>query len=181
MMCLSLAMKLCTKTGKVRGADRKMYGGVSFYICSSINFSLRTDLSIDQLENLCIEVQNPNSKPFLVATWYRPPDFIVEKFNFFETLIGKMDAENVEFYLLGDLNCNVGASVFDHPTRVLTFITGIFPTDWKCSKVIPLFKKEERRDLNNYLPISIIPVVAKVFERIIFIIQISYTVRILIF
>ena len=50
----------------VRGADGKMYGGVSFYIRSSINFSLRTDLSIDQLENLCIEIRKPNSKPFLV-------------------------------------------------------------------------------------------------------------------
>ena len=46
--------------------------------------------------------------------------------------------------------------------------TGIFPTDWKSSKVIPLFKKRERRDLNNYRPISNIPVVAKVFERIIY-------------
>ena len=34
--------------------------------------------------------------------------------------------------------------------------------------VIPLFKHGERRDLNNYRPISIIPVVAKVFERIIY-------------
>jgi hypothetical protein len=34
-------------------------------------------------------------------------------------------------------------------------------------KVIPLFKHGERRDLNTYCPISIIPVVAKVFERII--------------
>ncbi|CAB3999982.1 RNA-directed DNA polymerase from transposon X-element, partial [Paramuricea clavata] len=46
--------------------------------------------------------------------------------------------------------------------------TGIFPDEWKCSKVIPLFKHGERRDLNNYRPISIIPVVAKVFERIIY-------------
>ena len=46
--------------------------------------------------------------------------------------------------------------------------TGIFPDEWKCSKVIPLFKHGERGDLNNYRPISIIPVVAKVFERIIF-------------
>ena len=36
-----------------------------------------------------------------------------------------MDAENVEFYLLGDLNCNVGAPVFDHPTRVLTSTTDL--------------------------------------------------------
>jgi len=46
--------------------------------------------------------------------------------------------------------------------------TGIFPDEWKCSKVIPLFKHGERWDLNNYRPISIIPVVAKVFERIIY-------------
>ena len=46
--------------------------------------------------------------------------------------------------------------------------TGIFPHDRKCSKVIPLFKKGERRHLNNYRPISIIPVVAKVFERVIY-------------
>ena len=73
----------------MRGADGKMYGGVSFYVRSSINFSLRTDLSIDQLENLSIEVRKPNSKPFLVTTWYRPPDSIVDKFDFFETLLGK--------------------------------------------------------------------------------------------
>ena len=46
--------------------------------------------------------------------------------------------------------------------------TGIFPDEWKCSKVIPIFKQGERRDLNNYRPISIIPVVAKVLERIIY-------------
>jgi hypothetical protein len=31
------------------------------------------------------------------------------------------------------------------------------------AQVIPLFKHGERRDLNNYRPISIIPVVAKGF------------------
>ena len=45
--------------------------------------------------------------------------------------------------------------------------TGIFPNEWKCSKVIPLFKHGERGDLNHYRLILIIPVVAKVFERII--------------
>ena len=35
-------------------------------------------------------------------------------------------------------------------------------------KVIPLFKQRERSDLNNYRPFSVIPVVAKVFKRIVY-------------
>ena len=49
-----------------------------------------------------------------------------------------------------------------------SIISGVFPDEWKLSKVIPLFKHGERSDLNNYRPISIVPVVAKVFERIIY-------------
>ena len=45
--------------------------------------------------------------------------------------------------------------------------TGIFPEEWKCSKVVRLFKEGDRKELNSYRPISIIPVVAKVFEKII--------------
>ncbi len=42
--------------------------------------------------------------------------------------------------------------------KSLTF--GIFPDDWKCARVTPLFKQGERSDLNNYRPISVIPVIA---------------------
>ena len=44
---------------------------------------------------------------------------------------------------------------------------GIFPDDWKCGRVAPLFKAGDRDDVNNYRPISVISVVAKVFERIV--------------
>ena len=40
--------------------------------------------------------------------------------------------------------------------------------DWKISRVIPLFKQGKRSDMNNYCPISIISVEAKVFERLVF-------------
>jgi len=47
--------------------------------------------------------------------------------------------------------------------------TGIFPDEWKSARITPLFKKAgSRSDPSNYRPISIIPVVAKVFERIIY-------------
>ena len=36
--------------------------------------------------------------------------------------------------------------------------TGIFPDDWKCAKVTPLFKQGSSSDMNNYRPISVIPV-----------------------
>ena len=42
--------------------------------------------------------------------------------------------------------------------------TGIFPSDWKMAKVSPIFIKS---DLNNYRPISVIPTLAKIFEKII--------------
>ena len=46
--------------------------------------------------------------------------------------------------------------------------SGIVPAEWKLARVTPIFKKEKRQDVNNYRPISIIPAVAKVFERIIY-------------
>ena len=49
-------------------------GGICFYIKPTINFSVWTDLNVDELENLCIEIRKPNSKPFIVVYWYRPPN-----------------------------------------------------------------------------------------------------------
>ena len=49
-----------------------------------------------------------------------------------------------------------------------SIVSGIFPIEWKSTKVFPLFKQGEHSDLNNYRPISIIPVMAKVFERIVY-------------
>ena len=43
-----------------------------------------------------------------------------------------------------------------------------FPDDWKCATVTPLFKQGEASDLNNYRPISLISVTAKVFKRIVY-------------
>ena len=47
--------------------------------------------------------------------------------------------------------------------------TGVFPDEWKNARVTPLYKRAgKRNDMTNYRPISIIPAVAKVFERIIY-------------
>jgi hypothetical protein len=45
---------------------------------------------------------------------------------------------------------------------------GTFPEDWKCAKVTPIFKQGIRNEMNNYRPISVISVMAKAFERIVY-------------
>jgi hypothetical protein len=51
-----------------------------------------------------LENKKPSSKPILVSTWYRPPNSRVSHFTELEQMIGSFDAENLEHYLLGDLN-----------------------------------------------------------------------------
>ena len=44
----------------------------------------------------------------------------------------------------------------------------IFPNEWKIVNVTPLFKKGSKRELGNYRPISVLPLVSKNFEKIIY-------------
>ena len=62
-----------------------------------------------------------------------------------------------------DLICIPICNIFNQ-----LIIQGIFPDDWKCTRVTLLFKLGDRNDVNNYRPISVISVVAKVFERIVY-------------
>ena len=44
---------------------------------------------------------------------------------------------------------------------------GIFPDACKIAKVKPLFKKGSKTDPSNYRPISLLPLLSKVFERVV--------------
>ena len=47
----------------------------------------------------------------------------------------------------------------------LTFETGIFPTDLKCAKVIPIYEAGDPSSLNNYRPISLLSSISNILER----------------
>ena len=45
--------------------------------------------------------------------------------------------------------------------------TGLFPDSLKNSKVIPLYKKDNEKLFSNYRPISLLPSISEIFEKVI--------------
>ena len=45
--------------------------------------------------------------------------------------------------------------------------SGIFPDQLKSAKVTPIYKKDDKKIITNYRPMSVLPVVSKVFETVI--------------
>ena len=48
-------------------------GGIGFFVRNTINYRLRSDLNDADIEIL-IEIIKNKVKPFLITTWYRPPN-----------------------------------------------------------------------------------------------------------
>ena len=46
--------------------------------------------------------------------------------------------------------------------------TGLFPDCWKTARIVPIPKKGSNTNPGNYRPVSILPILSKVFERIIY-------------
>ena len=72
---------------------------------------------------------------------------------------------------LDNTTCRLLKSSADLSAPSLTYIfnlslsTGTFPQEWKTAKVVPLHKSGPPDQVNNYRPISILPVVSKILEK----------------
>ena len=91
----------------VRHDCNRSGGGVCIYVRKSISFVERADLVPENLEAVCMEITKPNSRPFIVSSIYKPPRAPVQIFDSIGRMIGQIDDEDKETYVLGDLNCNL--------------------------------------------------------------------------
>ena len=80
------------------------------------------------------------------------------------------------FNLVRRRPCGIQSNAFDKSIATIPTVspvskawlnTGTFPDKLKTAKVLPIYKKGEDYLLEIYRPISIIPSISKVFERII--------------
>ena len=46
--------------------------------------------------------------------------------------------------------------------------TSQFPDLWKVARIIPIFKEGDKTEKSNYRPISVLPVISKLFEKLVF-------------
>ena len=49
----------------------------------------------------------------------------------------------------------------------MSFSTGQFPASWKVAGVTPIYKNGSSSENSNYRPISVLPVVSRLFEKLI--------------
>ena len=73
-----------------------------------------------------------------------------------------------------DIDSNVIIKVYDEISYPLfmifhsSFNEGIFPEQLKVAKVSPIFKVGNIEEIGNYRPISVLPILSKVLERIMY-------------
>ena len=56
----------------------------------------------------------------------------------------------------------------------ISLTTKCYPDSLKCAKVAPVFKGGDKDNLDNYRPMSVLPAVARVFEKLIYKQMIKY-------
>ena len=63
-----------------------------------------------------------------------------------------------------------GETIAKPLTRLInmSLSTTQFPETWKLANVLPLFKKNDKTQINNYRPISLLSCVSKIAERVVF-------------
>ena len=88
------------------------------------------------------------------------------------TIISKMDInKSCDIYGISPKILKISERAI---TPVLTnifnrsFQEGVFPTKLKYAKIVPIFKGGSKLDVSNYRPISLLPIISKVLERLMY-------------
>ncbi|MCG8048030.1 MAG: reverse transcriptase domain-containing protein, partial [Candidatus Thiodiazotropha endolucinida] len=89
--------------------QNKSGGGVILYLKKSLRYKRRPDLEVSNIETIWVEVELPNTKPFLLCTAYRPPSAHCDWIDLFEEELSIAQTSSLEYTLMGDFNIDFTA------------------------------------------------------------------------
>lgn len=105
--------------------DRNRHGGGTLlYISEKFNFIHRSDIQTPELEATWIQLNLPKTKPIIISSVYRPPNFDMNEFtSTLESILHTVS--ETEVIILGDLNCDMHKprNIF---TQKLKQVCGLF-------------------------------------------------------
>ena len=85
----------------IRNDRNRFGGGVALYVNKNLSYKVITDLMVDKLESVSVQIKNGSFKPFIVTSIYRPPEKPVSYFSYIECLIASLESENKESIVMG--------------------------------------------------------------------------------
>ena len=106
-----------------------------------------------------------------------PPPYLKHRINFNFTILPTSIAEIMTLIL--QLDDSKAPGPRDIPIKILkitahvvkiinkSFELGLYPNSLKLGKVIPIFKAGSKLEVNNYRPISLLPTLSKIIEKLI--------------
>ena len=90
-----------------RRLDRNRHGGgIAFFCRDAFKCDIRKDIPKSNLEIVSAQITPPRASPFIILSWYRPPNEPFETFDKLEQVLRFFEAEGKEIILLGDTNCD---------------------------------------------------------------------------
>lgn len=86
-----------------------------------------------------------------------------------------MDNNNVACIITVQINIKILSFRVFHMWRIfnnkdfdMSVVSDKFPVEWKVARIVPIFKKGQRSMLDTYRPNSVLPVVSKLMEKILY-------------
>lgn len=107
--------------------DRSRHGGgVAIYTRDVFNIREKSQLVPVTMEAVCIEVIKPKAKPIIFTSIYRPPDSNIDFMVNLEDYLCKLDSEDKELIVSGDLNCDLSLPNLQSHSKRLIEILDLF-------------------------------------------------------
>lgn len=107
-----------------------------------------------------------------------------KNYSFFQPSFNFRPVNDAEVeHVVNSFRCKVSSGYDEVPIQVLkagnqqlkkilahlinsSFVSGIFPNQLKISKVVPIHKTDDKRNLANYRPVSLLPTISKIYEKL---------------